>query len=140
MMPVNDELILPRRLAVRLLHAAQLEPAREVCGLVSARDGEPCRFWPVANVSPTPERAFEMAADEQLAAMRRLREAGETLWAVFHSHPSAPAEPSARDIREAGYPEALMLIASLGIRGVLELRAWELRGNAPAERPLRIRD
>ena len=62
----------------------------------------------------------------QIEAMRRMREGGEELFAIYHSHPHAPAEPSAQDLQEAAYPEALYLIVSLDTKGVLEMRGFRL--------------
>lgn len=132
--------VLPRKLAVQLLHAAQLSPEAEICGLVAAEQGEPARFMAIPNVAEQPATAFQMQDQALVAAMQLIREKQLSLWAVFHSHPTAPAQPSALDLAENGYPEALSLIASLNIKGVLELRAWRLVAGEPVEQVLRIRD
>lgn len=121
-----DELLIPRPLATKLLFEAQKRPDVEVCGLVGARDGLPSSLYPVTNIAAEPARAFEMDPQGQIDAMKAMRERGETLWAIYHSHPAAPPEPSARDLDELGYPEALYLIISLNIKGVLEMRAWRM--------------
>ena len=117
---------LPRPLVNRLLATAQADPEREVCGLVGAKDGVPATFYPVANVAENPGHLFRMDPKGQIDAMRAMREAGESLFAIFHSHPHGPARPSAIDLAEAAYPEALYLIASLGTTGVLELAGYRL--------------
>lgn len=122
-----EEVILPRQLVNQILHQAQTSPEVEVCGLIAARDGRPARAIPIANVSPQPQRLFAMDPARQIAAQRRMREQGETLYGIYHSHPHSPAEPSVTDLREAGYPEALYIIVSLNIRGVLEMRGFRLR-------------
>ena len=119
---------LPRALVAQLLVEAQRSPSAEVCGLISARDGEPVRLYPVPNISPTPERLFEMDPKAQIDAMRRMRDAGETLFAIYHSHPRGPATPSAEDLAQAAYPEALYLIVSLQAPESAQLRAFWLRG------------
>lgn len=119
-----DRLLLPRPLAVKLMHAAQLSPDAEICGLMSARDGVPHALYPVDNVADDPSRAFELDARQHIDAQRRMREAGETLLAVYHSHPTAPAEPSDLDWDGMGAPDALLLIVSLNTKGVLQTRAW----------------
>jgi proteasome lid subunit RPN8/RPN11 len=96
--------------------------------LISARDGEPVRLYPVPNISPTPERLFEMDPKAQIDAMRRMRDAGEALFAIYHSHPRGPATPSAEDLAQAAYPEALYLIVSLQAPESAQLRAFWLRG------------
>lgn len=133
-------LILPRKLAVQLLHHAQCSPEAEVCGLVAGYEGRPECFVPIKNVAEEPQRQFEMDEAELLQTMKLLRERNHALCAIFHSHPSAPAEPSARDLAESAYPEALHLIASLNIKGVLELRAWMRSGEEVLERSLGVRD
>ena len=44
-----------------------------------------------------------------------MRERGEQLLAIYHSHPrSADPQPSATDVRLAYYPSAVYLIVGLG--------------------------
>ncbi len=117
---------LPRTLVNRLLTEAQHSPDTEVCGLIGAKDGEPRSVYPVTNVAREPGRLFAMDPREQIGAMRRMREGGETLFAIYHSHPHAPAEPSHADLEQAAYPDALYLIISLNTEGVLEMRGYRL--------------
>ncbi len=58
-----------------------------------------------------------------------MRENGEALFAIYHSHPTSPAEPSAIDLELAAYPDALYLIISLNTKGVLEMRGFRLNDN-----------
>jgi proteasome lid subunit RPN8/RPN11 len=67
-----------------------------------------------------------MAPKEQLSAIKEMRESGEELFAIYHSHPTAPATPSASDIEQSAYPEAYYLIISLNTKGVLEMRCFKL--------------
>lgn len=128
-----EEIILPRQLVNQILHQAQASPEVEVCGLIAARDGRPQRAIPVTNVSDQPQRLFAMDPARQIDAQRRMREQGETLYGIYHSHPHSPAEPSTTDLEQAGYPEALYIIVSLNTRGVLEMRGFRLRdGQATA--------
>lgn len=136
MMPAP--LVIPRRLAQTLFHHAQLQPALEICGLIGGRDGEPVSCYPVANVSRHPERLFDLEPTGQVAAMKQMRERGETLFAVYHSHPAAPPIPSRDDLAQFSYPDAYYFIVSLNIKGVLEMRAWRMTPGTPVEVPLRI--
>ncbi|RYU60839.1 M67 family peptidase [Methylolobus aquaticus] len=115
--------LFPRALINRILQHAQAQEACEVCGLIGAREGTPTTVYPVDNVAEQRESRFSLDPQQQIAAMRAMRERGEVLFAVFHSHPATPAEPSTLDM-ELGYPDVLQLIISLGTRGVLELRAF----------------
>jgi proteasome lid subunit RPN8/RPN11 len=122
----TETVIIPRKIANQLLHAAQLEPEYEVCGLLGASGGTIGHCYPVKNCDLHPERRFLLDAQQQIAAMRDMRERGEQLFAIYHSHPSAPAEPSPADLEAASYPDALHLIISLNTKGVLEMRGFKL--------------
>ncbi|MCQ8128052.1 Mov34/MPN/PAD-1 family protein [Methylomonas rivi] len=135
----SHEICLPRKLTNQLLHLAQLSPDTEVCGLVGAdEDGLPSACYPVDNNAANPQIRFSLEPSQQIAAMKQMREKGQTLFAIYHSHPTAPAEPSATDIEQAGYPDALHLIISLNTKGVLEMRAFKIAGNQVEEFPLRL--
>jgi proteasome lid subunit RPN8/RPN11 len=82
------------------------------------------RFYPGTNVDASPTR-YTMDPAEVIAALRDIETNGWWLGAIVHSHPASPAVPSATDLREAYYPDALMVIVSLA-RGTPELRAWRL--------------
>jgi [CysO sulfur-carrier protein]-S-L-cysteine hydrolase len=126
-----ENIILPRQLVNQMLHHAQSSPETEICGLIAARNGQPIRCIPVENISAEPQRLFTMDPARQIAAQRRMREQGEELFGIYHSHPHAPAQPSSTDLEQAGYPEALYIIVSLNTKGVLEMRGFRLlNGNA----------
>ncbi len=77
-----------------------------------------------------------MEPQSQIDAMRTMRESGEKLFAIYHSHPHAPASPSPLDRDEAAYPDALYLIISLNTEGVLELSGF--RQELSAFRPVNL--
>ena len=117
---------LPRALVNQILHHAQSCPELEVCGLIGARNGLPHSCYPVANVAASPQVRFRLDAKGQIEAMRQIRDSGESLFAIFHSHPATPAEPSPTDLAEAAYPDALYLVISLNTKGVLEMRGFRI--------------
>lgn len=123
---INQEIQLSRKLTTQLLHLAQISPDAEVCGLIGAQDGVPVSCYPIANTDPNPATRFQLDAKQHIAAFKQMRDNNEELFAIYHSHPSAPAEPSATDIAMASYPEALYLIISLNTKGVLEIRGFRI--------------
>ena len=133
-----ENIILPRQLVNQILHQAQSSPDVEVCGLIAARGGRPKRCIPVPNVAEQPRRLFAMDPARQIDAQRRMRERGEELFGIYHSHPHSPAEPSATDLEQAGYPEALYIIVSLNTRGVLEMCGFRLRDGKATQVQLEI--
>ncbi len=130
--------ILPRPLVNQLLTQAQNSPETEVCGLISSRNGQPVKVYPVANIASEPGRLFQMDPEGLIDAMRRIREQDEELFAIYHSHPHSPAVPSATDLQQAEYPDALYLIISLDTKGVLEMRGYRLNNSTLEEIKLEI--
>jgi len=120
------EITIPRKIVQNLLHHAQQTPEQEVCGLISSKNNAPYRSYPVKNTASKPECFFNLDAQQQIQAMASMRENNEQLFAIYHSHPKAPAIPSSTDIQHANYPEALYLIISLNTKGVLELRGYQI--------------
>lgn len=130
----TSEIRLPRKLTNRLLHLAQISPDSEICGLIGAdSDGQPVTCYPISNSADTPQNRFLLDAGQQIAAMKQMRERHENLFAIYHSHPHTPALPSASDVEQAAYPEALHLIISLNTKGVLELRGFQIRDQQISE-------
>ena len=122
----SEEILIPRKIANQLLHFAQISPETEVCGLLGGQNGHPVNCYPIANTSSTPENRFEMDSRQHIAAMARMRDRNEDLFAIYHSHPTAPAVPSKTDLERATYPEALYLIISLNTKGILEMRGFRI--------------
>ncbi len=116
---------IPRSLANELLHQAQLSPSQEVCGLVGQK-GSVCECYPIDNVATDASVLFALNASEQLAAFKQMKQKGQSLFAIYHSHPSSPPLPSQIDVEEANYRDALYLIISLNTKGVLEMRGFYL--------------
>jgi proteasome lid subunit RPN8/RPN11 len=131
---------LPRRIVNQLLDHARASAGHEICGLISTRDGIASRAIPVANAAPHPEYRYAMDPAALIAVLRRMREAGEELLAIYHSHPASPAAPSTIDIAEAGYPEAIYLIISLNNKGVLEMRGFRIRDGRANEITLELEE
>ncbi len=124
----TETIQLQRSLVNQLLSHAQQHQPHEVCGLISAVNGTPSRCYPVKNVARNDEYRFLMDSHEQIEAMRRMREHGETLYAIYHSHPHTDAQPSLHDIHESGYPQLPQIIISLNTQGVLQMAAFRFQG------------
>jgi proteasome lid subunit RPN8/RPN11 len=71
--------------------------------------------------------SYEAAPRELFAAQRVMRERGEELVAIYHSHPrSADPAPSERDVRLAYYPQAVHLIVGFAAGDEPVARAYRL--------------
>ena len=96
-------------------HARDAAP-EECCGLIGgANDGQACTVYRLRNAAADPLTTYEAAPEDLFAAQRSMRERGEQLLAIYHSHPRADTPtPSATDVRLAYYPSAVYFIVGLG--------------------------
>ncbi|MGC8500666.1 MAG: M67 family metallopeptidase [Leptospirillia bacterium] len=131
-----EEILLPPVVLREILdHCRSLRP-EEACGLVASdASGRPVAVIPVTNSLHSPVR-YQMEMREQFAAMKRIRQEGWSLFAIFHSHPLSDPIPSPTDIRQAFYPEAYMIIVGLE-REPAVVRGYVVRDGQFFERPLR---
>jgi proteasome lid subunit RPN8/RPN11 len=107
--------LLREHLDAMIAHAREVAPA-ECCGLIGGHAEQTARtIYRLRNVTANPEHAYEAAPEELFTAQRQMRERGEELLAIYHSHPRAvDPSPSQTDVRLAYYPSATYLIVGLG--------------------------
>jgi len=100
----------------QIISHARAEAPRECCGLVGGTSsGRAQNIYRMRNAAADPLVTYEGAPDDLFAAQRSMRERGEQLLAIYHSHPrSADPKPSDTDVRLAYYPSAVYLIVGLG--------------------------
>lgn len=99
-------------------HARESAPA-ECCGLIGGTsESRAATLYRLRNVTSEPEVRYEAAPEDLFNAQRQMRERGEELLAIYHSHPRAvEPTPSETDVKLAFYPSATYLIIGLGGTG-----------------------
>jgi proteasome lid subunit RPN8/RPN11 len=120
----SQNLSLPRPLVNKILAHAQSNPEVEVCGLIGNSGSQQKTYYPIDNIAQHPSCRFLMDAPQQIAAMKKMRNNEQQLFAIIHSHPKTTALPSQHDIDESSYKDVFYLIISLNTKGVLEMRAY----------------
>lgn len=120
---------LPRPIVDDLIRQAQQSPLEEICGLISRDQRGFRKCYPVPNQADDKQHFFTLDPKSQIDAMRAMREQGEELAAIYHSHPHSPPFPSPTDIAQHEYPDMLYLIISLSDRDKPELRGFYIRGS-----------
>jgi [CysO sulfur-carrier protein]-S-L-cysteine hydrolase len=106
-------------------HARKTSP-HECCGLIGGNGAQAQTVYPLRNVAANPLVTYEAAPEDLFAAQRAMRNCGEQLLAIYHSHPrSNNPRPSETDVRLAYYPSAVYFIVGLA-------------GEAPCLRAFRI--
>lgn len=128
-----DRLVLPHNLRSELMvHLVQSAP-NEGVGILGVHapvrtntglEATAALFIPGRNIEASPVR-YVMDPQDVISAFRTFREQGLHLGAIVHSHLRGPATPSATDVNEWNYPEALMLIASFAEQPPT-LQSWRL--------------
>lgn len=95
-------------------HAREADPA-ECCGLIGGlSDGRARSVYRLRNVAQDSLIAYETAPEELFAAQKLMRERGEQLLGIYHSHPRSDEPlPSETDVRLAYYPSATYFIIGL---------------------------
>lgn len=86
------------------------------------------KMYLLSSPDQSPEH-FSINPQEQPVAVKDIRTRGLSSLGNFHSHPSAPPQPSQEDIRLAYDPRASYLILSL-VEEMLILRTFEIVGGA----------
>lgn len=96
-----------------LSHAYEENP-KECCGLIGRKGAGDLTVYRLRNLAIDPRTAYEAAPEDLFAAQRQMRDRGEQLLGIYHSHPcSSEPAPSETDIRLAYYPQAVYFIIGL---------------------------
>lgn len=94
-------------------HARAASP-NECCGLLGGIYPLARSIYKLKNIAADALVTYEAAPADLFAAQRQMRQRGEQLLAIYHSHPRATdPSPSATDVRLAFYPAAIYLIVGL---------------------------
>lgn len=134
-------LMVPQPIAAEIERHMRAALPAEGCGLLAVPTmaepvAEVVRFYPGTNILGSPTR-FTMHPAEVQAAFQDMDRHGWQLGAIVHSHPTSRPTPSPIDLREAFYPDALILIVSLA-NGVPEMGAWQLQRDGEQLRPIAV--
>jgi proteasome lid subunit RPN8/RPN11 len=127
---------LPVAIRDEIIAHARRDLPNEACGLVvgdapAAEGGQPLRWVPLRNALGSPFR-YEIDPQDLLDLTIETERAGESFWAIVHSHVASPARPSPTDVRQSFYPDALYVIVSLDPAeadpqtGAESVRAWRI--------------
>jgi proteasome lid subunit RPN8/RPN11 len=115
-------------------HATEAYPD-ECCGaIVGLAEGAGrvvLEAWPLVNSAANPSRHFEVSASEYQRVEARATGARVTLLGFYHSHPDAPAAPSAHDLAQA-WPNVDYIIVSVMAGTPERITGWRLRDDRSA--------
>ena len=99
-----------------MLREARVKAPQEACGLLAGTDENGVRIirkiYVLENVEHSAQH-FSLRPEDQLAAIRDMRQNGLKPLGNWHSHPATPSRPSEEDIRLAFDKTATYCILSL---------------------------
>jgi [CysO sulfur-carrier protein]-S-L-cysteine hydrolase len=117
-------------------HAREDLP-NECCGLIGGADGKAQTVYPARNAFASPFSYRVDTSDQYRIIEKEMRERGEELVAIYHSHTKSPAYPSQTDLNEAiSWPEQIYLIVSLQDREAPDVKAFWLKNGEIADADL----
>lgn len=127
---------IPGSLANDLIERARTDAPIETCGYLGEKEGAVSGLYPLRNLDAA-EDHFTLDPVEQFAAIRAMRAAGESLRAVYHSHPASPARLSEEDLKFTNDPEVSYVIISL-LPPEPVIRSFRVADGQIHEEPVRI--
>jgi proteasome lid subunit RPN8/RPN11 len=128
---------IPAVMVQQLIDHARAGLPNEACGVIvgdapAASGGRPLRWEPTTNAAESAFR-YEINPDDLYRLTVATDDADEAFWGIVHSHTHTPARPSATDVGQAFYPDALYILVSLSsdddpdlLPGVPSVRAWRI--------------
>lgn len=118
-------------------HAREAAPF-ECCGLLAgSADGAVAARFTIGNDAASATE-YETNARDLLAAFRAMRASKLELLAIYHSHPTSAAVPSARDLARNTYGESVVHIIVGLDRTEPDVRAWWLAESSYREAHLEV--
>ncbi len=105
-------MIIPRAIVNEIFEHGKREMPIEACGYLAGKDGRVSVWYPMKNVDESREH-YSLDPHEQFATVKKARNEGLDILAVYHTHPETPARPSVEDIALAYDPTIFYVIASL---------------------------
>jgi proteasome lid subunit RPN8/RPN11 len=105
-------LIIPQQIFTEMLAHCKAGYPNEACGILAGRNGEVSKIYKMINIENSPV-TYMLDSREQFKVMKDMRQNNLSMLAIFHSHPSSAAYPSAKDVSLAFYEDAVYIIVSL---------------------------
>lgn len=100
---------------------------KEACGILAGQGGMVTQVYPMANVEDSPI-GYSMDPKEQLRVEKQMRQLGQEMVGIYHSHTASAAYPSSVDVSLAISPEVSYVLVSLKDREQPDLKSYRIDG------------
>lgn len=119
-----------------IMHCRSRYP-KEACGLLAAErpDGPIAQVYPMRNVEDSPI-GYSLDPKEQLQVEKQMRQRGQRMAGIFHSHTASAAYPSSVDVSLALSPELSYVLVSLKDQARPVFKSYRIDGQQILEEPV----
>jgi len=83
-------------------HCMEVYP-NEACGILAGKGNTVEKVYKMSNIKSSPA-IYEMDPQEQLRCEREIKNSGQRIICIYHSHPSSSAYPSQVDVMRVYWP------------------------------------
>ena len=128
---------LKKELLERIVKHSLAEFPYEACGILAGKERNIQKVYEMINTDKSPQTFF-MDAKEQLRVMKEIRNQGEEMLGIYHSHVASEAHPSSHDVELALYPEVSYVIISLKDKKNPSVRSFKIVKGKITEEELKI--
>ena len=116
---------------------AQEDAPLEACGVVAGKEGRALKLYRARNADHSPV-SYRLEPEEQYRIFRDIEENGWDILGIYHSHPDSPPVPSAVDLGQAYYPDAVYFVVSLEDPSDPQVRAFRIIESESTEEEMRV--
>lgn len=109
---MRKNLTISRSQIEQISNECKSDKPNEACGLLFGNDNTVSTVSSITNADASPY-TYLLDAREQLKAVREMREQGQELIGIYHSHIASEAYPSKTDVKLAYYPDVAYMVVSL---------------------------
>ena len=110
---------------------------KEACGILAGQAGVVAQVYPMTNVEASPI-GYSMDPREQLRVERQMRQAGQRMAGIYHSHTASAAYPSSVDVSLAISPDIAYVLVSLKDQDHPDVKSYRIDGKTITEEPVQI--
>ncbi|MBI1992025.1 MAG: M67 family metallopeptidase, partial [Candidatus Omnitrophica bacterium] len=117
---------------------------KEACGVLAGATQPPAgqgadvvAVYPMTNVEDSPI-GYAMDPKEQLRLEKTMRQRGQRMVGIYHSHTASAAYPSPVDVRLAISPDLSYVLVSLQDRAHPDVKSYRIEGAAITPEPCHL--
>ena len=120
-----------------IVHCKSRYP-KEACGYLAAgASGAVVQVYPMTNVEDSPI-GYAMDPKEQLLIEKQMRQRGQQMAGIYHSHTASAAYPSSVDVSLAISPDVSYVLVSLQDQAHPAFKSYRIEGQRITEEPVQI--